>query len=391
MDITEKARELQPYLEKLREEFHRHPETAGQEKETSRRVVQELEDIGGFSITTNVAGYGVLAEIQGAHPGPTLVFRADMDALQIQEETGLACCSQNPGKMHACGHDFHITMLLGGARLLKEFQNQLKGTVRLCFQPSEESTPKGGSQDMIAQGALKDAQGVFGLHVWPQVPSGRFGLRAGPLMAASDHFFAHFVGKASHAARPHDGIDALLAGAQFITSAQSIVSRSKNPLHDAVITMGKCLAGSAYNIVPEHCVIEGTVRTFLPEDRDLVERRLHEVFQGVCTASGCTGLLDYQRGYIPLVNHPAMTHYVATVATQLFGESAVFQEEEPSMASEDFAYYLEKVPGCFAWLTCSTSEEDAPLHNSRFTPDPGILWRGASIFAGLALHNQQLP
>ncbi|MFI3251261.1 MAG: M20 family metallopeptidase, partial [Eubacteriales bacterium] len=273
MDITNQAQALQPYLVSLREAFHSCPETAGEESKTAQRIVDELEKIGGYTITTQVGGHGVLAEIQGPNPGPTLVFRADMDALNIQEETELSCASTNPGKMHACGHDFHVTMLLGGAKLIKEQQAQLKGTIRLCFQPSEECTPKGGSRDMIEGGALKNADAVFGLHVWPDAPSGKFGIRPGPLMAASDRFFARFKGRASHAARPHEGVDALVAGAQFITTVQTLISRNKNPLHDGVITMGKCVAGSAYNIVPEHCTIEGTCRTFLPEDRALIETR----------------------------------------------------------------------------------------------------------------------
>lgn len=391
MDITKKAQDIQPYLVSLRETFHRHPEASGEEKYTAQLIIEELERIGGYTITPNVGGYGVLAEIHGETAGRTLVLRSDMDALNIQEETGLSCCSENPGKMHACGHDFHMTMLLGAAKLIKENISELKGCVRLCFQPSEECTPRGGSRDMIAGGALDNADAVFGLHVWPHYPAGLFGIRTGPLMAASDHFYARFQGRASHAARPHEGIDALLAGAQFVTTAQTLISRNKNPLNDAVITMGKCSAGSAYNIVPEHCVVEGTCRTFTPEDRDMIERRLGEVIDGVCLATGCTGSLEYQRGYIALINEPTMTQYLSDTVVELFGDKKVSYPPEPSMASEDFAFYVDQVPGCFAWLTASVTENDAPLHNSKFSPDVNILWRGVALFVGLALEIIPMP
>lgn len=390
MDIKSKAKDLQPYLIELREMFHAHPECSGEEKETARRVIEELEKIGGYEIKANVGGYGVLADITGTKPGPTLVFRADMDGLNITEETGLSCSSVNKGKMHACGHDFHVTMLLGAAKLIKEMQSELAGTIRLCFQPSEECTPRGGSRDMIEGGALENADGVFGLHVWPQYPSGLLGTRSGPMMASSDHFYARISGKASHAARPHEGIDALVAGAQFVTTVQHLISRNKNPLHDAVITMGKCSAGSAYNIVPGYCEIEGTCRTFVKGDQDLIERRLNEVLQGVCMATGCTGELEYQRGYISLVNDVKMTEFVKECGKNLFGEEGVYVPEEPSMAAEDFAFYLDKVPGCFAWLSCSKTPDEAPLHNSKFDPDPEILWQGTAVFAEMAFQSDKI-
>ncbi len=391
INVKERAKELQPYLVELRDMFHAYPETAGEEKETARRVVEELLKIGGYEIKENVGGYGVLADIKGAVDGPTMVLRADMDALNITEETGLSCCSKNEGKMHACGHDFHVTMLLGAARIIKEFQNELKGTIRLCFQPSEECTPRGGSRDMIEGGALENADGVFGLHVWPQYPAGVFGMYPGPMMAASDHFWAKFQGKASHAARPHEGVDALVAGAQFISAVQHIVSRNKNPLHDAVITMGKCTAGSAYNIVPEHCEVEGTCRTYEREDQDLIERRLKEVFDGVCLATGCTGEFIYHRGYISLINDPDMTEFMRDRAVDMFGEEGVYLPDEPSMAAEDFSFYLDKVPGSFGWLSCSKTESEAPLHNSKFDPDPEILWKGSALFANMALKSETMP
>lgn len=320
MTILEAAQSIQPRLVELRRQFHAHPEVSGQEKETARRVEQELREIGGYTLRTQVSGNGILADLKGALPGPTVALRADMDALQIQEETGLPFASENPGLMHACGHDNHITMLLGAARLLKEFQPQLQGNVRLIFQPAEELSPVGGARGMMAAGALDGVDAVFGLHVWPELPMGTFGTKAGPLMASSDHFTVHLQGSSSHGAKPDAGIDAVVAGSQFVTAAQTIVSRNTDPLQSAVITIGRIQGGTRYNIVAGECELEGTCRTFNPQVRELAERRMGEILQGVCTLSGCTGKLDYQRGYCSVMNDPEKADYLLDTARELFGE-----------------------------------------------------------------------
>lgn len=386
MTITEAAQNLTPHLSELRREFHRHPEVSGNESQTADQIVSELSAIGGYQIDKNVGGYGVLAVLQGALPGKTVALRADMDALQINEETGLPFCSENPGVMHACGHDNHMTMLLGAARLLAERKNELHGTVRLIFQPAEELSPKGGSRDMIAAGALDGVDAVFGLHVWPELPSGTFGIKAGPLMAASDHFSVLIRGKSSHAAAPEEGIDALTTGAQFISAIQTIVSRNTDPVKPAVISVGKMRAGTRYNIIAETCEMEGTCRTFDPEVRELVAQRLQEVLDGVCHLSGCTGKLKYDRGYMSVCNDPAMADYLHNTAVDLFGRDHAVIVDHPSMCGEDFAYYLAEKPGAFAWLgTALPQRETWPLHSCRFDVDESILWRGSALLAQLAL------
>lgn len=384
MTIVESAKAMEEHLKHLRREFHMYPETSGNEKETSARIVKELEDIGGFKIQTGIGGNGVIADLLGNFPGPTAALRADMDALQIEEETGLSFCSENCGVMHACGHDNHLTMALGAARLLAQRKNELRGRVRMIFQPSEELSPQGGARKMIEAGALDGVDAVFGMHVWPDLPLGKVGIKAGPLMAASDHFTVSIKGKSSHAAKPNEGIDALVAGSQFVMAAQTIVSRNADPMKSIVITIGRLSAGTRYNIVAGECVLEGTCRTFDPSIRDLAEHRLSEVLSGICTASGCTGELHYERGYMAVVNDEKMAVYIKETADSTLGKGTAVSVE-PAMTAEDFSFYLDKKPGAFAWIgTTPPGETVWPLHSSHYSPDEGVLWRGAALLAELA-------
>ena len=386
-DIVERAQAIQARLQELRRTFHAHPEPSRGEFETAKRVKRELEDIGGYAIRSGVGGCGLLADLDSGRPGPKLALRADMDALQVKEDTGLPCSSLNEGVMHACGHDNHITMLLGAARLLQDLnrEGKLRGSVRLIFQPAEELSPHGGSRYMIAAGALDDVDAVFGLHVWPELPLGQVGVKAGPLMAASDHFSVHMEGMTSHAAKPQEGVDAVLAGAQYVSALQSIVSRNADPTKPIVITVGKFNAGTRYNIVAGSCDLEGTCRTFDPEIRDLAERRLDEVLQGVCQLSGCKGKLNYERGYMAVVNNAKMAGYAADTVRKLFGQEAA-AEVKPAMTAEDFSFYLAEKPGAFLWIgTTAEGEEIWPLHSCHYSPNEGVLWRGAALLTELVL------
>lgn len=390
MCLIEAAKSLQPHLESLWKEFHAHPEVSGREEQTSARVLAELQAIGGYEIRTNVNGHGLLAELKGKKPGPWIALRADMDALQITEETGLACASQNNGVMHACGHDAHTTMLLGAARLLAERKSELAGGVRLIFQPAEEMCPTGGSRGMMEAGALEGVQSVYGLHVWPEIPVGCVGLKAGPLMAASDHFSVLITGKPSHGAQPHEGVDALMAGIQFASAVQTIVSRNADPQEAIVVTLGCFHAGTRYNIVPGSCEIEGTCRTFRADMREMAERRLNEVLQGVCNAMGCTGTMNYEHGYCATVNDPEKVEVVRKAVAELFGPEHAVTIQTPSMCAEDFAFYLTEKPGAFVWMGAGTPGAPVwPLHNCHFVPDADVLWHGSALLARLALGPQK--
>ena len=382
------AKAMQPELSETREHLHRHPEPSRFEAQTAVYIEQRLKEIGGYTLRTGLGngGHGILADLDGAYPGRTVVLRADMDALQITEETGAAFCSENQGVMHACGHDNHMTIALGAAKLLAKYRDRLHGHVRFIFQPAEELSPNGGSRSMIESGALEGADAVFGLHCWPDLPVGVIGVKPGPAMAASDHIYAKLEGKASHAAKPQDGIDAVVAGAQFVTAVQSIVSRSIDPLQSAVITLGKFNAGTRYNIVAGSCEIEGTCRTLSEEARDIAERRLGEVLAGVGTLSGCKTELNYERGYAPLFNDEAMSELALSVAAELFGDDHAKRIKEATTIAEDFGFYLKETPGAFLWLgTGDGGAGSQPLHNCCYNPSEDILWRGAAEMAALAM------
>lgn len=386
MDLRKEAEALMPHLTALRRDFHRYPELSGEEVRTAEQVQKELTSIGGWQIRTGVGGHGILAELHGAHPGRTIALRADMDALSIEEKTDLPFASANAGVMHACGHDHHITILLGAARLLRLHQEELSGTVRLIFQPAEEQSPTGGSRRMIEAGALQDAAAVFGLHVWPNLPAGTVGIKAGPLMAASDRFVASFEGESSHGAMPDQGNDALMAGIQFASAVQTIMTRNKNPMQAGVITIGTFQAGSRYNIVPGSCRMEGTARTFDPVLRRQTEIRMKELFEGLRLAFGMKGELQYMHGYTAVRNDPKMSAYAEKTAARLFGSAQVICPDTPAMTAEDFAFYLEEIPGAFLWLgTTPEHEKIWPLHSPYYAGNEDVLPTGAALLAALAL------
>ena len=386
MTLIEQAQALQPYLAGLQREFHENPEPSRAEKQTSARIVQELEKIGGWKVRPNVYGYGILADLDGAQPGKRVALRADMDALQITEESGLPYASHNPGLMHACGHDNHMTMLLGAAMLLAQNKDKIQGSVRLIFQPAEELAPHGGARGMIAAGALQNVDAVFGLHVWPGLPMGTFGTRAGPLMAASDHFSVVVKGKSSHGAMPHMGCDAAVAGAQIVTALQSIVSRNVDPMESAVITIGRIQSGTRYNIVPETCEFEGTCRTFDPAVRTLCRDRFTQIANSIAAAMGCECDIHYEIGYDAVQNNAQMADYVLHTAAELFGEEKTVRVPCPAMTAEDFSFYLNEVPGSFAWLGLDEPGKLVwPLHSCRLATPADILWRGSALFTQMVL------
>lgn len=389
MSILEQAKALQPDMIRIRRHIHSHPELSGQEKETSAFVEKELRAIGGFDIRTGVGGYGILAEIHGETDGPVIAVRADMDALSIYEETGLEYASRNSGVMHACGHDFHTTMLLGAAKLLQENRSSIKGTIRLIFQPAEEASPKGGSAGMIADGALDKVEAVMGIHCWPDLPLGVIGIRTGEMMAASDHFSVSIQGKSAHGAQPHLGCDALIAGMQYVQTLQTIISRNRDPMKPAVITVGKFNAGSRYNVIPENCMIEGTVRTYNPEVRDMIESRMNEVLQGISQTFGCQAALNYERGYPAVRNDPRMMQHYLSTAENLFGKENTRVLPQAALTAEDFSRYSERVPGAYGFIgTTKPGDPVWPLHSCHYAPDEDALYRGACLLAEMALTYQ---
>lgn len=385
-DMVVSAKNLMPELIKIRRDFHMYPEVSAHEAETAKKVAAYLREAGCDEVMEHVNGHGVIGIIRGAQEGKVVGLRADMDALQVQEENDVEYRSKNDGVMHACGHDVHTAGLLGAAKLLCERRDKICGTVKLIFQPAEELSPIGGSRGMLDSGYLDDVQAVYGLHVWPDLPHGKVGVKAGPLMAATDHFTITIHGKTAHGAKPDQGIDAVVLGAQFVMAAQSIVSRKVDPLDHAVVTFGVFNAGTRYNIIAGECVLDGTVRTLRPETRDMVEDSMRKLLDAICLQSGATAEIEYGRGYPALVNHEKDAVHIRQTAVKLFGEENVVDVQNPAMPAEDFSFYLTEKEGCFVWLgTGKENSENWPLHNSRFDVDEDILWRGAALLAETAM------
>ena len=373
------------YLEQVvawRRHIHSHPELSGQEKETSLFIQKVLGELG-IPYVNDISDYAVIGKIQGAHTGPVIALRADIDALPIHETTGLPFASQNEGIMHACGHDGHISILLGAAAILQSIKNQLHGTVKLVFQPSEEEALNPGAQGIVDSGILDDVDEIFGLHVWPQLPVGTVGLKKGHLMAASDHFLVHIEGKSTHGAEPHNGIDAIVAAANWIVNVESIVARETNPMENLVCTIGVINGGDRYNVGCGDVYLEGTCRTYEPEKRDYIEWRLGESLQALDMMFKTKSTLDYKRGHGATTNDSDAIDYATSIVEKYLGKEAVVHPEHPSMAAEDFSAYLQKIKGAFLWLGTGFDGNPA-LHNAGFTIDETILESGITMMAAIA-------
>ena len=384
-ELVRLSDELEEQTLRLRHEIHQCPELSFQEFKTSQLVMRELDRIG-IPYEKSPQEPGIIAVIDSGRPGKFLMLRADMDALPIQEKTGLPFGSQVPGIMHACGHDVHTANLLAVGELLFRTRERWNGKVKLVFQPAEELSPVGGSRGMLESGYLDDAKAVYGLHVWPDLPHGKVGVKAGPLMAATDHFTITIHGKTAHGAKPDQGIDAVVLGAQFVMAAQSIVSRKVDPLDNAVVTFGIFNAGTRYNIIAGECVLDGTVRTLNENTRDMIEDSMRKLLDAICLQSGATADIVYGRGYPALVNHERDAVLIKKTAVSLFGEEDVVDVKNPAMPAEDFSFYLREKEGAFVWLgTAQEGKTPWPLHNSRFDVDEDILWRGAALLAQTAI------
>ncbi|TXK84807.1 M20 peptidase aminoacylase family protein [Paenibacillus sp. N3.4] len=369
--------ELDQTLISIRRHLHQNPELSNEEFQTTASIRAWLEEadirIANYPLKT-----GLIAEVGGKQDGPIIALRADIDALPIQEETGFAYASQIPGKMHACGHDFHTAAILGAAFLLKQQENELKGTVRFIFQPAEEKAQ--GAERVIQSGALEDVSAVFGMHNKPDLPVGTIGIKSGPLMAAADGFVVEVAGLGTHAAVPEAGIDPIVAGAHIVTALQSIVSRNISSLQSAVVSVTKIHSGTSWNIIPDKAVLDGTVRSFDENVRSVVLKRFDQVVQGVVAAYGTTAVVRWIKGP-PSVNNDAELAEVAIQAAHNAGLRVI--TPTPSPAGEDFAFYQKKVPGVFVFMGTSGTQE---WHHPAFDLDERALSISAHYFAGLAEH-----
>ncbi|MCG5240509.1 M20 aminoacylase family protein [Azospirillum doebereinerae] len=364
-----------------RHDLHAHPETAFEEVRTSDFVAEKLTSFG-LEVHRGLAKTGVVGILRNGE-GPSVAFRADMDALHIQEETNLPYRSRNPGRMHACGHDGHTAMLLGAARHLSEKPN-FQGSIAFVFQPAEEND--GGGRVMVEEGLFDrfPVERIFGMHNWPGLDVGRIALRPGPIMAAYDVFELTLTGRGTHAAMPNLGTDTILVGSQIVAAFQTIPARNVHPVDAAVVSVTQFHAGDTWNVLPATAVLRGTVRTFRGEVQDLMERRMGELATAIAKAYGVEASLRYERRYPATVNSAAETEIARQVAVRVVGESAVDLDPMPSMGAEDFAFMLQKRPGSYVWIGAGPSDGGRNLHSPHYDFNDAVLPIGLSYWVRLA-------
>lgn len=386
MNLLEESLNFKEWLRGLRRDIHRHPELAFMENRTARKVVSELEGFG-LEPVTGVAGSGVVVLIRGGFPGPTVALRADMDALPIQETSGRDYGSENPGVMHACGHDAHTAMLLGAARLLVGQAPTLAGSVLLIFQPAEENIE--GARKIVEEGILEKyaVQAIFGLHVFNDLPAGTVGINRDRTCAAVDNFVARILGSKAHGAYPHNGSDAILTAARVVDHLQSLVSRETSPMDTAVVTVGVFHGGTAPNVLADEVILEGTLRSHSPATREKLRRRVTETVKSLSALAGGEGTVEIKPGCPALTNDAVLAEMMLEVSSGLTGPDSSIWLKEPTMGGEDFSFYLEKVPGVFARLGSGTAGEKygSSAHTSEFDIDEGCLPLGAALLAGVAM------
>ena len=378
MPIRNRFAEMLPEIAGWRQHLHAHPELMYDTVETAAFVAARLRDFGCDEVVEGIGRTGVVGLIRGKAPGRRVVgLRADMDALPIEEETGLPYASRAQGKMHACGHDGHTAMLLGAARYLAETRN-FAGAVAVIFQPAEEGG--GGGRAMVEDGLMErfGIDEVYGMHNWPGQPVGQFAIRPGPFFAATDTFSLTVTGRGGHAAKPHETIDPVVVASQIVLGFQTIVSRSADPVAQVVISVTNIQAGTgAFNVIPQTAMLSGTVRTMDDAIRQLAERRMSELAEGIAAAHGARAVVEYRRGYPAMVNHARETGFAAEVARRVSGDCA---EAPLVMGGEDFAYLLEARPGAYILVG---NGDTAPVHHPEYNFNDEIIPAGCSWWAEL--------
>ena len=365
---------LEQKLTDFFEELHSHPELSYEEYETTERIKRELH-AAGIEILQTPLKTGVVAIIRGAQPGKTYGLRCDIDALPIMEETELPYKSEIPGKMHACGHDFHTAAVLGTALLLQERKEKLHGNVKILFQPAEESSH--GAETVLQTGILSDVEAIFGLHTAAYLPVGTLGIRAGSVMAAVDRFELNITGTGCHGGHPDEGVDTILVAASVIQALQSIVGRNLNPFHTGVVSVTRIHGGNTWNVIPDKVELEGTVRSMDKEDRVFIEKRMRGIAENTATAYGAKAELLWYPGPPATVNEETWSAFAEDVAKEC-GYEVVPQRN--STGGEDFAFYLEKIPGCFINVGTGVGY---PNHHPQFYADEAALAPAAEYFARL--------
>jgi amidohydrolase len=383
MNLSNEFSVINDYIISLRRHFHENPELSFKEFRTAEKIEAELKSMG--LKPRRLAGTGVVADIEGGSPGKTVAIRADIDALPVDEENTFEFVSKNKGTMHACGHDAHIAMALGAAKVLSENKEKMNGRVRMLFQPAEEQPP-GGAVELIKNGALDGVDYVIGQHVMSSLPAGKVAVYYDVLMANSDKFTIRIHGKGGHGSAPHEAVDALLAASHFVVAAQTIVSRRVDPLKAAVVTIGTMHSGFRFNIIAPHAELTGTVRTLDNKIKELVKQELKKLLEGVCQAMNATFEFEYEEGYPVVINNADVARVVEESVTEIMGKEAVLHPD-PVMGGEDFGYYMKEVPGAFYFLGVGNPSKgiSSPQHSPTYNVDEDALKYGAAILYRTAL------
>ena len=380
MNIRSEIKDIEKNIIGWRRDFHQYPELGFDEHRTSKIIGEALKEMG-LAPQMNVGKTGVTADLTFGE-GPTIALRADMDALPMQEASGLDFSSKHDGVMHACGHDGHMAMLLGAAKVLTQNGDSFNGTVRFIFQPAEEGA--GGARYMIEDGCLDGVDEIYGIHVWNYQPVGEVGITDGPVLAAADMFEINIKGIGGHGAAPQGTVDAVVVSSHLVQALQTIVSRNTNPLESTVVTIGTINGGHNFNIIADEVTLSGTARAYTEENRNLIKTRMAEIIDGVAKTFGAGISFDYEDGYPPTINHTDPTNKVLKAAERVVGEKAGMPYL--SMGGEDFSYYLQKIPGCFFFVGSAPNDQklfETPHHCSHFTMDERALLVGPSIYLNL--------
>ena len=382
MNVRDSAEQFKEKIVSWRREVHSYPEVAWTETKTGNMVAEELKNLG--IEVTRIAEIGVVGLLKGERTGKTVALRADMDALPITEATDVSYKSKNLGAMHACGHDGHVAMLLGAAKVLSQMKNQINGTVKFIFQPAEEIGL--GALKLIEAGVMEDVDAIFGIHLWPDMPSGKVSLVPGPRMASADKLKITVKGKSGHGSMPHQGIDAILAASAIIMNLQSISSREIAPLEPAVVTIGKLAGGTGWNITCDEVTLEGTTRCFSHEVRKSFPLAIERIIKNTAASYRAQAELEYIPIAPPLINDTLISQIAAASLQKLYGDNMAGTIEKV-MGGEDFAFLCEKTPGAMAFVGIGNKEKktDYPLHNDKFNIDEDVLPIGAALHAQFAL------
>lgn len=386
--IKKETREIESEIKEFRRDIHRNPELSHEEVQTSKKILEQLESIGLDEIKTNLGGYGIAGILHGDNPGKTLLIRGDMDALPLEEDTGLEYASQNKGVMHACGHDFHTSILLGTAKVLTKLKKYINGNIVFAFQPAEEASPEGGAQGMIDDGVLENPKvdAAMALHVW-NYDVGKVALRKGAMMAQSDRIFIKVKGKSAHASQPENGKDAILAASTIVTSLQSIVSRNVSPFEPLVVTIGTIKGGDRYNVICDEVNLEGTVRIFNDELAKKVPDMLEKLIKSIAEGLGCEVDFKYVKGYKLLKNDKRLFDIAYPKIVDQIGENNVELPPNPASGAEDFGAFSKYVPVLFMWLGMESeiNRGKTTLHNPTLTVDENCIKTGIETMSRLAI------